>query len=102
MTTRRQIEELKRIADPAVLSAAADEYADLLITMCLCMKLAGPTRENITSCAGAIKERLITAHSQRVLREILRAPDPVGCFLGLRREANEAAANYGEPADHFI
>ncbi|ELY4417442.1 hypothetical protein SM092_001485 [Cronobacter sakazakii] len=102
MSTKHQINELKKRIDPAVLNAAADEYADMLITLCLCMKMGGPTRANVTACARALKTRLTTWHSQKELDAIIKAWDPVGYFLGLRREANEAAASYGEPADTFI
>ncbi|EOI3450905.1 hypothetical protein ACMSWQ_000766 [Cronobacter sakazakii] len=102
MSTKHQINELKKRIDPAVLNAAADEYADMLITLCLCMKMDGPTRANVTACARALKTRLTTWHSQKELDAIIKAWDPVGYFLGLRREANEAAASYGEPADTFI
>ncbi|EPG9948196.1 hypothetical protein WJF66_002631 [Klebsiella aerogenes] len=55
MSTKHQINALKKRIDPAVLNAAADEYADMLITLCLCMKMAGPTRANIRGCAVKLK-----------------------------------------------
>ncbi|EIZ2209943.1 hypothetical protein MSU89_001923 [Cronobacter sakazakii] len=102
MSQKHHIQQMQQRIDPAVLKKASDEYSDLLITMCLCMKLAGPTRANVTACARALKTRLTTWHSQKELDAIIKAWDPVGYFLGLRREANEAAASYGEPADTFI
>lgn len=41
MSQKHPLHELQQQIDPAVLNAAADEYADLMLTMCLCMKLAG-------------------------------------------------------------
>lgn len=102
MTTRQRLDELKNRIDPAVLAASADEYADLLITMCLCMRLAGLTRANITACAKELRKRFVTCHSINTLDSIITSWDPVGAFLSIRREANEAAASYGEPADKFI
>lgn len=55
MNQKRQLHDLQQQIDPSVLNAAADEYADLMLTMCLCMKLAGPTRANIRACALALK-----------------------------------------------
>lgn len=102
MSLKHQLPEMQQRIDPVMLAAAADEYADLLITMCLCMKLSGPTRANIRGCAALLKKRLVTRHSQSALDSILNSWDPVGQFLSLRREANEAAASHGEPADYFI
>ncbi|PQH12718.1 DUF7740 domain-containing protein [Raoultella ornithinolytica] len=102
MSTKHQIQELKQRIDPAVLEAAADEYADMLITLCLCMKMAGPTRANIGACVIALKKRLVTCHSQNAINEILTSWDPVGAFLSLRREANEAAASHGDQTDVFV
>ncbi|HHS9967658.1 TPA: hypothetical protein ACTW6G_002936 [Raoultella ornithinolytica] len=101
MSNKHQIQELKQHIDPALLNAAADEYADMLITLCLCMKMAGPTRANIRGCASQLKKRLVTCHSQHALNSILSSWDPVGAFLSLRREANEAAAAHGDPKDVF-
>ncbi|EPM9380759.1 hypothetical protein ACTT3K_003763 [Klebsiella aerogenes] len=102
MSTKNQINELKQRIDRAVLNAAADEYADMLITLCLCMKMAGPTRANIRGCAIKLKERLVTCHSRNALDAILNSWDPVGAFLSLRREANEAALSHGDPIDVFV
>ncbi|HDU2745357.1 TPA: hypothetical protein RFC48_000658 [Klebsiella pneumoniae] len=102
MSTKHQINELKQRIDPAVLNAAADEYADMLITLCLCMKMAGPTRANIRGCAIKLKERLVTCHSRNSLDTILNSWDPVGAFLSMRREANEAALSHGDPIDVFV
>lgn len=78
MSQKRPLHELQQQIDQAVLNAAADEYADLMLTMCLCMKLAGPTRANIRACALALKQRLVTCHSKQALDSILNSWDPVG------------------------
>ncbi|WP_413703188.1 MT-A70 family methyltransferase [Raoultella ornithinolytica] len=60
------------------------------------------TRANIGACAIALKKRIVTCHSQNAINEILTSWDPVGAFLSLRREANEAAASHGDPTDVFV
>lgn len=102
MSQKCPLHELQQHIDPAVLNAAADEYADLMLTMCLCMKMAGTTRANIRACALALKQRLVTCHSKQALDSILNSWDPVGQFLSMRREVNTASARYGEPADTFM
>ncbi|WP_281083949.1 hypothetical protein [Klebsiella quasivariicola] len=102
MSLKHRLPELEASISPEALRLAADEYSDLLITLCLCMKLSGPTRKNIRACATQLKSRLTTWHSQKELKAILTSWDPVGYVLGLRREANEAAASVGEPKDIFI
>ena len=102
MSLKHKLPEIQSRIDDAELAAAADEYADLLITLCLCMKMAGPTRSNIRACSIALKQRIVTCHSQNTLETILNSWDPVGQFLGLRREVNQAAAAHGDPADVFI
>ncbi|SXT80246.1 Uncharacterised protein [Klebsiella pneumoniae] len=42
MSLKHRLPELEASIDPAALRAAADEYSDLLLTLCLCMKMAGP------------------------------------------------------------
>lgn len=101
MSIKHQLQKMEAAIDQETLRRASDEYADLLLTMCLCMKIAGPTRANVRACSVALKQRLVTCHSQNALNQILNSWDPVGCFLGMRREANEAAATFGEPADSF-
>jgi hypothetical protein len=61
---KHRLPELEASIDPAALRAAADEYSDLLLTLCLCMKMAGPTRANVRACASELKKRLTTWHSQ--------------------------------------
>ncbi|WP_440310801.1 DUF7740 domain-containing protein, partial [Klebsiella quasipneumoniae] len=51
MSLKHRLPELETSIDPAALRAAADEYSDLLLTLCLCMKMAGPTRANVRACA---------------------------------------------------
>lgn len=102
MSLKHKLPELQKRIGDAELAVSADEYADLLITLCLCMKMAGPTRSNIRACSLALKQRLVTCHSQNALDSILSSWDPVGQFLSLRREANQAASAHGDPADVFI
>lgn len=102
MSLKHRLPELEASIAPAALRAAADEYSDLLLTLCLCMKMAGPTRANVRACATALKGRLTTKHSQKELNAILSSWDPVGYALGLRREANRAAASNGDPIDVFV
>ena len=40
MSLKHRLPELEASIDPAALRAAADEYSDLLLTLCLCMKMA--------------------------------------------------------------
>lgn len=61
MSLKHRLPELEASIDPAALRAAADEYSDLLLTLCLCMKMAGPTRANVRACATELKKRLTTA-----------------------------------------
>mgnify|MGYP006905528608 CR=1 FL=1 len=42
MSLKHRLPELEASIDPAILRAAADEYSDLLLTLCLCMKMAAP------------------------------------------------------------
>ena len=77
MSLKHRLPELEASIDPAALRAAADEYSDLLLTLCLCMKMAGPTRENLRACATELKKRLTTWHSQKELNAILSSWDPV-------------------------
>lgn len=102
MSLKHQLPELEASIDPAALRAAADEYSDLLLTLCLCMKMAGPTRANVRACATELKKRLTTWHSQKELNAILSCWDPVGYVLGLRREANDNARAVGDPVDVFV
>ena len=102
MSLKHRLQELEASIEPAALRAAADEYSDLLLTLCLCMKMAGPTRGTVRACATALKGRLTTWHSQKELSAILSSWDPVGYVLGLRREANRAAASNGDPIDVFV
>lgn len=102
MSLKHRLPELEASIEPAALRAAADEYSDLLLTLCLCMKIAGPTRANVRACATALKARLTTWHSQKELNAILSSWDPVGYVLGLRREANRVAASNGDPIDVFV
>ncbi len=56
MSLKHRLPELEASIDPAALrAAAADEYSDLLLTLCLCMKMAGPTRANMRACASELK-----------------------------------------------
>ena len=102
MSLKHRLPEIESTIDPAALRAAADEYSDLLLTMCLCMKIAGPTRANVRACAAELKKRLMTWHSQKELTTILSSWDPVGYVLGLRREANDSALAAGDPVDVFV
>ncbi|HGY4335856.1 TPA: hypothetical protein ACNVZT_004159 [Klebsiella aerogenes] len=102
MSLKHRLPELEASIDPAALRAAADEYSDLLLTLCLCMKMAGPTRENLRACATELKKRLTTWHSQKELNAIQSSWDPVGYVLGLRREANDNARAAGDPVDVFV
>lgn len=102
MSLKHRLPELEASIDQAALRKAADEYSDLLLTLCLCMKVSGPTRSSIRACATALKMRLTTWHSQKELNAILSNWDPVGYVLGLRREANEAARSVGDPIDTFV
>ncbi len=74
----------------------------LLLTLCLCMKMAGPARANMRACASELKKRLTTWHSHKELNAILSSWDPVGYVLGLRREANDNARAAGNPVDVFV
>lgn len=49
-----------------------------------------------------LKQRLVTCHSRNALDTILNSWDPVGAFLSMRREANEAALSHGDPIDVFV
>ncbi|HCB0667884.1 TPA: hypothetical protein MYM15_000949 [Klebsiella variicola subsp. variicola] len=102
MSLKHQLPELEASIDPAALRAATDEYSDLLLTLCLCMKMAGPTRANVRACTTELKKRLTTWHSQKELNAILSSWDPVGYVLGLRREANDNARAAGDPVDVFV
>ncbi|WP_406549478.1 hypothetical protein ACETRY_04575 [Cronobacter malonaticus] len=102
MSLKHRIPEMIKRIDHDEFIRATDEYADLLITMCLCMRIVGPTRANVKACALALKQRLKTRHSQQKLGGILRSPDPVGQFLTLRREVNRENAKVGIPADQFL
>lgn len=97
-----RLPEIEASIDPADLRAAADEYSDLLLTLCLYMKISGPTHVNVRACATELKKRLTTWHSQRELNAILSSWDPVGYVLGLRREANDNARAAGDPVDVFV
>ena len=55
MSLKHRLPELEASIDPAALRAATDEYSDLLLTLCLCMKMAGPTRANVRACATELK-----------------------------------------------
>jgi hypothetical protein len=92
MSLKHRLPELEASIDPAALRAAADEYSDLLLTLCLCMKMAGPTRANVRACATELKKRLTTWHSQKELNAILSSWDPVGYVLGLRRKRTTTRA----------
>ena len=70
MSLKHRLPELEASIDPAALRAAADEYSDLLLTLCLCMKMAGPTRANVRACASELKKRLTTWHSHKELNAI--------------------------------
>lgn len=102
MSLKHRLPELEASIDPAALRVAADEYSDLLLTLCLCMNMAGPTRANVRACATALKKRMTTWHSQKELNAILSSWDPVGYVLGLRREANDNARAAGDPVDVFV
>ncbi|MGK3603624.1 DUF7740 domain-containing protein [Klebsiella variicola] len=102
MSLKHRLPELEASIDPAALRAAADEYSDLLLTLCLCMKMAGPTRANVRACASELKKRMTTWHSHKELNAILSSWDPVGYVLGLRREANDNARAAGYPVDVFV
>lgn len=102
MSLKHRLPELEATIDPDELKRAAEEYSDLLITMMLCMKISGPTRKNIRACAMHLSKRLTTWHSKKELNAILNSWDPVGYVLGLRREANDAAASVGDPIDVFV
>lgn len=102
MSLKHRLPELEASIDPEELKRAADEYSDLLLTMMLCMKMAGPTRANIRGCAKELSKRLTTWHSKKELTAILNSWDPVGYVLGLRREANASAASVGDPMDVFV
>ncbi len=54
MSLKHRLPELEASIDPAASRAAADEYSDLP-TLCLCMKMAGPTRANVRACASELK-----------------------------------------------
>ena len=71
MGLKHRLPELEASIDPAALRTATDEHSDLLLTMCLCMKIAGPTRANVRACATELKRRLTTWHSQKELNAIL-------------------------------
>ena len=102
MSLKHKLPEIEATIDPAALRVAADEYSDLLLTMCLCMKIAGPTRANVRACAVELKKRLTTWHRQKELAAIMSSWDPVGYVLGLRREANDNARAAGDPIDVFV
>lgn len=102
MSLKHRLSELEASIDPAALRTATDKYSDLLLTMCLCMKIAGPTRANVRACATELKRRLTIWHSQKELNAILSSWDPVGYVLGLRREANDNAHAAGDPVDVFV
>lgn len=102
MSLKHRLPEIEAGINPEALRAAADEYSDMLLTLCLCMKISGPNRANVRTCAAELKKRLTTWHSQKELQAILSSWDPVGYVLGLRREANEAAAAHGDPIDTFV
>ncbi|EPJ9743132.1 hypothetical protein LQE22_004309 [Klebsiella oxytoca] len=102
MGLKHRLPELEASIKPEELRHAADEYSDLLLTLCLCMKISGPTRKNIRACATELSKRLTSWHSKKELAAILNSWDPVGYVLGLRREANEAAASVGDPIDTFV
>lgn len=100
MSLKHRLPELEASIDPAALRAAADEYSDLLLTLCLCMKMAGPTRANVCACASS--KTPDNWHSHKELNAILSSWDPVGYVLGLRREANDNARAAGDPVDVFV
>lgn len=102
MSFKHRLPELESSIDPVALRTATDEYSDLLLTLSLCMKMAGPIRANVRACATELKKCLTTWHSQKELNAILSSWDPVGYVLGLRREANDNARAAGDPADVFV
>ncbi len=55
MSLKHRLPELEACIDPAALRAAADEYSDLLLTLCLCMKIAGPTRRTCAPAQPSLK-----------------------------------------------
>lgn len=102
MSIKHRLPELEASIDPEALRVAANEYSDLLLTVSLCMKMAGPTRVNVRACATALQKRLTSWRSQKELNAILSSWDPVGYVLGLIREANDNARAAGDPIDVFV
>ncbi len=79
MSLKHQLPELEASIDPAALRAAADEYSDLLLTLCLCMKMAGPTRANVRACASEQK-RLTTGTAIKSSMQFCPVGIPLAMF----------------------
>lgn len=90
------------VSDTAAVARATLEYSDILITLCLCVKLAGPSKDNVRACAQALAVRVRENHSVYRLNQIIQANDPFTMFLSLRREVNAINARIGLPADTFL
>lgn len=80
MSLKHRLPELEASIDPAILRAAADEYSDLLLTLCLCMKMAGPTRANVRACATGLKKRLTTGTARKSSMQFCPVGIPLAMF----------------------
>lgn len=80
MSLKHRLPELEASIDPAALRAAADEYSDLLMTLCLCMKMAGPTRANVRACASELKKRLTTCTAIKSSMQFCPVGIPLAMF----------------------
>lgn len=90
------------VADCAAVGRATEEYADILITLTLCVKLNGPFKNAVRACALALMVRVRESHSLYRLNRIVNASDPFVEFSAMRAEVNRINARIGLPADTFL